>query len=158
MPSVRVGSFAVGTAANIVGGVQAARGIQAFSRSSSGSSQYYVEGTQRMQTFGPGDELYRVYGGASLQEGQFAFTQNPGNQITAIRNGALPSANTTKSITRISFSGPVEAEVSKVARMFGQPGGFTQVKLPRSPFTTFSAGRPLPLGFMPFVPNIYNAR
>lgn len=158
LPSIRVGTFAVGTAANIVGGVQAARGILAFSRSGTGSSQYYVEGTTRMETFGPGDELYRVYGGKSPQQGQFAFTKNPGNQITAIRNGALPPTNTTTSITRISFSGPVDAEVSKVASMFGQPGGFTQVKLPRSPFTTFSAGRPLPLGFMPFVPTSYDAQ
>ena len=158
LPAVNVGSFAVGTAANIVGGVQAARGIQAFSRSGTGSFQYYVEGTQSTKTFSPGDELYRVYGGKSPQQGQFAFTQNPGNQITAIRKGALPPTNTTTSITRISFSGPVNAEMSKVARMFGQPGGFTQVKLPRSPFTTFSAGKPLPLGFIPFVPNIYNAR
>jgi len=154
-PAIRVGTFAVGTAANIVGGVQAARGIRAFTRSGSGGDQYYVEGTLRMETFGPGDELYRVYGGESLQQGQFAFTQNPGNQITAISKGAIWPGNTTQSITRISFSGPVKAEVSKVASMFGQPGGFTQVKLPRSPFITFSAGRSLPFGFMPFVPNSY---
>ncbi len=157
-PAIRVGSFAVGTAANIVGGVQAARGIQAFTRSGSGSDQYYVDGTRSMEVFGPGDELYRVYGGKSPQQGQFSFAQNPGNQITAIRNGALPPTNTTKLITRISFSGSVEGEVSIVAPMFGQPGGFTQVKLPRSPFTTFSAGRSLPFGFMPFVPNTYQIR
>ncbi|OJV35983.1 MAG: hypothetical protein BGO33_09110 [Bacteroidia bacterium 43-41] len=156
LPSIRVGSYAVGTAANIVGGVQAARGIKAFSRSGSGGSQYFVEGTQMMETFGPGDELYRVYGGSSLPQGQFAFTQNPGNQITAISKGALPPTNTAQSITRVTFSGSVNAEVSKVGPMFGQPGGFTQVKLPYSSFTIFSAGRSLPLGFMPFVPISYN--
>jgi hypothetical protein len=154
-PSIRLGTFSVGTAANIIGGVQVAKGIKAFTRSGLGSDKYFLEGTKMIEDFGVGDELYRVYGGASNRQGAFAFTQNPGNQISAISKGALPPGNTALSLTRISFSGTVQAEVSQVAPMFGQPGGFTQVKLPRSPFINFSIGRSLPIGIMPFVPSPY---
>ncbi len=82
----------------------------------------------------------------------WAFLQNPGNQISAIRGGALPPGNLANSYTRITFAGVVEAEVSTVAPMFGQPGGFTQVKLPKSPNITCSSGEYLPMGFMPLIP------
>jgi RHS repeat-associated protein len=153
MPSVRLGSWAVSTSANIVGGVQAARGALALSRSGAGGSEYAVQGTQRKQVFGPGDELYRVYGGKTRQNGSFAFTQNPGNGITAIRKGALPPENATTLMTRVTFNASIEAEVSKVAPYFRQPGGLTQVKLPQvRPQVVYSPGKLFPLGFMPMVP------
>ncbi len=157
MPSVRLGSWAVSSAANFVGVGQATRGGLAAGRTGSGGSNYFVEGTKNTKTFDIGDDLYRVYGDKSLREGRFAYTQNPGNQITAIRNGSLPPGNSTNSITRITFNGLVQAEVSKVASLFRQPGGFTQVLLPKSPYINYSLGRSLPYGFMPFVPyNFFN--
>ena len=153
MPSVRLGSWAVSTSANIVGGVQAARGVLALSRSGAGGSEYAVQGTQRKQVFGPGDELYRVYGGKTRQNGSFAFAQNPGNGITAIRKGALPPNNATTLMTRVTFNASIGAEVSKVAPLFGQPGGLTQVALPRvRSQVVYSPGKLFPLGFMPMVP------
>ncbi len=67
--SIHVGSFAVGTAANIVGGIQIARGISAFTRNGIGGSNYFVEGTKFKETFVKGDELFRVFCGDTQQIG-----------------------------------------------------------------------------------------
>jgi len=157
MPSIRLGTYAVSTAANAVGLVQAGRGVLAFTRSGKGG-QYFVNGTKYLEEFDKGDELFRVFGGESLRDGKWAFIKNPGNQINAIRTGALPPSNSPTSITKITFNNPVIGEVSKAARLFGQPGGGTQVALPMSPATVFSSGKSLPIGFMPLVPtnSIYN--
>jgi len=150
--AVNLGWTSVSTAANIVGIAQGTRGIKALSRSGSGGSAYYVDGTRKIVNFGPDDELIRVYGGDSHLEGAWAFLENPGNRISAIRGGALPPGNLSNSYTRITFNGLVEAEASTVAPLFGQPGGFTQVRMPRSADIIFSPGKYLPYGFMPLVP------
>jgi RHS repeat-associated protein len=150
--AVNLGWTSVSTAANIIGVAQGIRGIKAFSRSGSGGSAYYVDGTRKIANFGSGDELFRVYGGDSPLEGAWAFLKNPGNRISAIQGGALPPGNLADSYTRITFNGLIEAEVSTVAPLFGQPGGFTQVRMPRSADIIFSPGKYLPYGFMPLVP------
>lgn len=153
MPSVHVGSFTVSTAANIAGGIQLARGISAFSRTGTGSSEYAVEGTQKLINLDKGDTLYRVFGGGAEIKGTWAFTKNPGNQITAISKGALPPENAAKSLTKITFTGSVEGESSIVNGMFGQPGGFQQVHLPWGhPNVVFSQATNLPIGLMPVIP------
>ena len=52
-----------------------------------GSLDYAVEGTKFKDTFVKGDQLFRVSGGETFQEGNWSFTQNPGNQINTIRKG-----------------------------------------------------------------------
>lgn len=117
-----------------------------------GGIEYYAPGTKEKAIYNTGDELYRVYGGSSVKERFWAFTKNPGNQITAIRRGALPPGNTAEYLTKINFSGIVEGEVSVAARLFSQPGGITQVLLSRSRNIIFSPGTALPIGFMPIFP------
>lgn len=153
-PAVDIGWTAVSNAANILAIGQSVRGISAFTRNGAGGAAYKVPGTERNIVYDVGDELYRVYGNASPRNGSWAFTTNPGNQISAIRGGALPPGNGTTSITRITFSGPVEAEASTVAKLFGMPGGYTQIKLPFPPSANiiYGQGTSLPKGFMPFVP------
>ena len=154
LPSIRLGTWAVSTAANIVGTAQIIRAELAFSRSGVGGSDYFVKDTLTEKTFGPGDELYRVYDGASSsQKGYWAFTEKPGNQITAIRKGALPTGNNANFMTKMTFNAPVTAEVSQVAPLYQQPGGAVQVKLPYPhENVSFSPGERLPIGLMPFIP------
>jgi hypothetical protein len=150
---IHVGTFAVGTAANIVGGVQIARGALAFSRGGVGSLDYAVEGTKFKDTFVKGDQLFRVSGGETFQEGNWSFTQNPGNQINAIRKGALPPGNLAQYISKLNINGLVDGEVSQINGMFGQPGGAWQVYILReNPLLSWDVAKPLPLGFMPFLP------
>jgi len=146
--SVDVGWFTVSTAANIVGTAQLARGALAFTRNGE-FGPYAVDGTQSSRTFGPGDNAYRVYGGTSQLERPWLFTENPGNQITAIRGGALPPGNSATLISNVGFTGFVDGEVSTTAGMFGQPGGFQQILLSGLGNVTFSPASSLPIGIMP---------
>jgi hypothetical protein len=150
--AVNLGAFAVNTAANIVGGVQFARGISAFSRSGELVNPYAVEGTRFTYDRPVGDRLYRVWGGSSPLAGRWAFTQNPGNQITAIRGGALPSGNLATTVSEVQIVSATTAETSTVAPNVGQPGGLTQVHLSNLGGVAFSEGTLLPAGWMPILP------
>jgi hypothetical protein len=150
--AVDVGWFSVSTAANITGTVQLARGINAFTRSGAGSADYAVPGTQRDITVPAGNQLYRVYGGGSLQEGRWATTTNPGNQINAISRLSLPPENTANMITTVQVTGAKAAEISVAKGIFNQPGGAAQVKWVDPYNLMYLPGRPLPVGFMPFSP------
>ncbi|MEA5078538.1 MAG: hypothetical protein VB013_08200 [Anaerolineaceae bacterium] len=151
--SKNVGLFAVGTAANIVGGVQVVRGISAFTRSGVGGSDYFVEGTKFNETFLKGDKLFRISGSDAQNIGNWAFRQNPGNQINAIQSGALPPGNSARFISTVNVNGLVDGEVSQVSSLFGQPGGAWQVKIPgANPLLEFGVPQRLPIGLMPFVP------
>jgi hypothetical protein len=103
-----------------------------------------------------GDILYRVYGGSSSVDGNWASFSAPLNQIDAIRYSALPPVNTATSISKITLTGAVDVEVSTAAKLFGQPGGIQQVQLPcGSPNILRLPGTPLDPGFFPIVPSIF---
>jgi hypothetical protein len=91
--------------ANIVGGAQIVRGALAFSRGGVGGLDYAVKGTKFNETFVKGDQLFRVSGGEASQVGNWSFKQNPGNQINAIRKGALPPGNSAQFISKINVMG-----------------------------------------------------
>jgi|WetSurMetagenome_2_1015567.scaffolds.fasta_scaffold05960_2 hypothetical protein len=127
------------TASNIIaGGALISKSVVAASRVMD-YQPYAVEGTVRNQTFSEGDELYRGYSDVSRRTGIWAFIEKPTSPLQAIRKGALPPGNNADFISKITFSGPVEGEVSRIAPKFGMPGGYTQVKLPQSPFVQYSS-------------------
>jgi RHS repeat-associated protein len=89
--------------------------------------------------------LYHVWGGDTLQAGEWLATELPTSRAEARAGYSLPPENTAEFVSKVTVPAGTQVQVSVAARLFGQPGGKVQVQLLQQiPRSNFGPGVPLP--------------
>ncbi|HEY1933180.1 MAG TPA: hypothetical protein VGG99_14290 [Acetobacteraceae bacterium] len=92
-----------------------------------------------------GVTLYRVWGGASAQQGAWLTPTVPAASSVARSMLALPSGNNAEFVSAVRVPEGTWIQIGIVAPAFGQPGGGAQIQLlERIPLNRFGPGVRLP--------------